>query len=156
MAFFDLMTPRKWGAVCPKEKTCFDTVGEKTEKTDKFLLGLATWRATFSSWEQRLGCSRLKNLWGLFLPSVGGYTLSMSQLPQEWGCVCSESLPHFHAQSTLTCVCSKPIPSDATTSYLEDQVKKEQSFYLSDDRSFDGPDLVTPGASRLLGIFQAS
>lgn len=83
-----------------------------------------------------------------------GYTVSVSQLPQEWGCVCSESLPPFHAQSTLTCVCSKPIPSDDT--YLEDQVKKEQSFYLSDDRSFDGPDLVTPGASRLLGVFQAS
>ena len=35
-------------------------------------------------------------------------------------------------------------------------MKKEWIFYLSDDRSLDGPDLVIPDASRFLGIFQAS
>lgn len=36
-----------------------------------------------------------------------------------------------------------------------EELNEERGVYLSDDGRLDGPDLVTPGAGRFLGTFQA-
>lgn len=50
---------------------------------------------------------------------------------------------------------TKPLPISCYGFLLGAAGEVGRSIYLSDDGSLDGPDLVTPGASRLLGVFQA-
>lgn len=91
-----------------------------------------------SSWKQRPHCMDSKTPRALAGPP------STSGAPQGGGSLIRASL--YMPKQSL----------DATAGYLEGQLTKARSLYLSDDGSLDGPDLVTPGASGFLGVFQTS